>query len=93
MAVRSVIQSHKPKGRRSLRNWAAVASVVIAAAGFAVARWLDASPLLPLALLSFCAVALGFALAPPHPRHLDRIGWAVIGVSVVATVLAVVGLR
>lgn len=93
VAIRSVIQAHKPRQKRTLRAAAAVSAVAIAFAGFAVARWLGAALLLPLALLSFCAVALSFALAPPHPRHLDRIGWSVIGVSTLAAVLTLLGVR
>jgi hypothetical protein len=92
LAVRAVILSHKPRATPALRVLTCAASVGFAALGFLVSRALGLSVLLPLALLGFCAMALALAVRPPHPRHLKRIGWSSIAVSVLATGLVLAAL-
>ena len=91
VTMRAVIAFRKH--RFALRRVSLVGAPVVAGAGFAASTGTPSGAWIASALTVFCAVSAGLAISPPHPRHLKRIGWSVIGASVLSTVLVIVGVR
>ncbi len=94
VAVRSVT---RPVGRigPSAAAWTRARVVALALTGGAalfVAADLTSLPwAAAFAALPGLAVAAGIALAPPHPRHLKRVGWLLVGASFAASLVVVSG--
>jgi len=78
----------RPEERWILRAAPLVALVMLAAVIAGGALLTGGTPLLPAA--PPVLVALAVAARPPHPRHLKRLGWAMVSADVVALALLVV---
>lgn len=92
-AVRGVIRRARAAGDRREALLAAVAApLVLCAAGGLWASgevpWATA-----LAVAPFAVMALALEAAPPPPRQLKRVGWALVGASLSAGALLVAGMR
>lgn len=85
LAVHAVKFRHKGRGPG---GWtvvgAPVAAATVLAAGLALALTLPPWALDFLAVLPPAAAVLAISLAPPHPRHLKRVGWTMVGADAVA---------
>ncbi len=90
LAVRFVLL--RAKGERAGLLALAAGLLATGAIGIASALWAVriAPPAAALALVPGCLIALGLVIFPPSPRHLRRVGWALVGASA-ATLGALVG--
>jgi hypothetical protein len=85
VVVHAVKASHKGRPRaRWLVPAGRVLAVAVASAGVAAALWLPHPGVRGLAVLPPAMTSLVVGLVLPHPRHLKRIGWAVVTANVVA---------
>lgn len=66
------------------------AAVMVVLGALAAAAWLPAWGLDALAVLPPALTALVIGLHPPHPRHLKRIGWAMVTADTLALTLLLV---
>lgn len=89
-SVREVIRG----AREPSTDWSPLPllpSLVVTALAVAVLRVAPAVSL-TWAVAPFVLMAVGLAVAPPPPRHLRRVGWSLIGASVVTlAMIAVIG--
>ncbi len=89
LAVHAVKAKHL---RRAERRWTLLATpvsaaLVVVAAVVAAASLPGPATLSALAVLPPALAVLVLGLFPPHPRHLKRIGWAMVTVDALALVL------
>jgi hypothetical protein len=93
LAVRATIALQRREPAAAARG----AAVILAlAAPLAVARaagHFGLSPLFWIAALPLSAIALAIAAAPPHARHLRRVGWWLMAGGTAAAVLVIVFVR
>lgn len=88
LGARGVIHSRKT-GRRAMLPallavvvvWSATCALLLGGAAL--------SPLTAAALVPTTVLALALAARPPHPRHLRKVGFALLSASIVAAVLLV----
>jgi hypothetical protein len=87
-SVHAVKASHKGRPRaRWLVPAAPVLAVVVAGAGVGAAALLPPPAMRALAVLPPALAVVGVWVVRPHPRHLKRIGWAMVSAYSVALVL------
>jgi hypothetical protein len=88
VAVHAVKASHKGKPRS---RWLVPATPALAALAVVAAALVADGALEPgrraLAVLPSALVVAGVGLVLPHPRHLKRIGWVLVGANVLTLVL------
>jgi hypothetical protein len=77
--------------------WTRVTAGALAAGGVAGLAVLSRAGAIsgsgPWAALPVCGVGLWLVVAPPSPRHLRRVGWTLVGATIVTAVVLVLGLR
>jgi hypothetical protein len=90
LAVRSTSQS-----RKQIWPWERFAALVGSLVVLLVSGWLLAKDLRPWALALLFPSALSFVLGilQPHPRHLRRMGWGVVAVTMITLGCSIWGLR
>lgn len=82
VAVHAVKVAHKGRPRRRwLVPAAPVLAVVVAGLAVVVAVWLPYPAVRALAVLPSVVVVVVVSGVLPHPRHLKRIGWAVVAAN------------
>jgi hypothetical protein len=88
VVVHAVKASHKGRPRaRWLVPAAPALALLVALTAVAAALWLPYPAVRCLAVLPPAATSFGVGLVRPHPRHLKRIGWSVVGANVLTLVL------
>jgi hypothetical protein len=88
VVVHAVKAAHKGRPRaRWLVPAAPALALLVALTAVAAALWLPYPALRGLAVLPPAATSFGVGLVRPHPRHLKRIGWSVVGANVLTVVL------
>lgn len=93
-SVHAVKASHKGRPRaRWLVPTAPVLAVVVAGAAVAAAALLPPPSMRGLAVFPPALVVVGVSVVRPHPRHLKRIGWAMVSADSVALALLLILLR
>lgn len=91
LAVHAVKAKHKGKTEgRWMVPATPVAAALVAVAGIAAAVLLPPWGRDALAVLPPALAVLVLGLAPPHPRHLKRIGWTMVAADTLALVLLLV---
>jgi hypothetical protein len=85
-AVHALKARHKGRDAGLVRAAVAV-SILVAAAALAVGLAGGAAGMLGWATLVPAAAALCVAVRPVHPRHLKRVGWALVAANLVALFL------
>ncbi len=88
LAVHAVKARHLRRARHPWTLWATpVAAAIVVVAALVAAALLPWPALTTLAVLPPALAVLAIGLAPPHPRHLKRIGWAMVAADTLALVL------
>jgi hypothetical protein len=91
VVVHAVKASHKGRPRaRWLVPAGPLLAALVASLGLAAAVWLPHPGMRALAVLPPALASVVVGLVLPHPRHLKRIGWAVVTANTVALVLLLV---
>jgi hypothetical protein len=92
-AVRGTIAVHRREPQAAIR----VSGVLLALAGapllFIASQGLALRATIWIATVPLSLLSLAVLIAPPHARHLRRVGWALIAASTVASVLLIILLR
>jgi hypothetical protein len=87
VVVRGTIARQRRESHQTLRLSGALLALAAAPIVFILARVLGLGSGVWIATLPLSLLSLALAVAPPHARHLRRVGWAFIGASAVATAL------
>jgi hypothetical protein len=87
-SVHAVKAWHKGRPRaRWLVAGAPALAVLVGVVGIGAAAWWPYPALRALAVLPPALAVLGVAVIRPHPRHLKRIGWAMVAANTAALLL------
>ena len=92
LAVRAVILRVRGGGDPKATSFMRGAALSLVVGGAVALAGLEAARLAPNALIAAApglATAGGVALRPPSPAHLRTVGWTLVGVSVLTTVIVV----
>jgi len=92
-AVRGTIAVQRRESHAVLRFSGAVLAIAAPPTVLMAGQALVLRPLIWTAALPLSILSLALAVAPPHARHLRRVGWGLIAASALSAVLLAVFLR